>query len=157
MILYEYISGKSKEHAITPPIHPSQSTLKRDRFGGAGILVWGGIMLGTDLHVYQGTWDSSVRYCPSILLSHMRLFRGAVGSNFLFMNNNAPFHRTEGCQIAFGEWKSSTLWLVCKVSRFESHRTHMGVLGKYFADAKRLPWNLYECPGDTEQTPARIT
>ncbi|GFT09757.1 transposable element Tcb2 transposase [Trichonephila clavipes] len=34
------------------------------------------------------------RYCNEILLSYVRLFRGAMGLQFLFMDDNAPCHRT---------------------------------------------------------------
>ncbi|GFS54852.1 transposable element Tcb2 transposase [Trichonephila clavipes] len=44
--------------------HPS-NIIERDRYGGRGVLVWGGIML-----------------------------EGAMGPQFLFMDDNAPCHRT---------------------------------------------------------------
>ncbi|GFT17619.1 transposable element Tcb2 transposase [Trichonephila clavipes] len=51
--------------------HPS-NIIERDRYGGHGDLVWGGIMLGsrTDLHIFD------------------------AGLQFLFMDDNAPCHRT---------------------------------------------------------------
>ncbi|GFW94943.1 transposable element Tcb2 transposase [Trichonephila clavipes] len=54
--------------------HPS-NIIERDRYGGRGVLVWGGIMLGsrTDLHIFDA---------------------GAMGLQFLFMDDNAPCHRT---------------------------------------------------------------
>ncbi|GFU96629.1 transposable element Tcb1 transposase [Trichonephila clavipes] len=69
--------------------HPS-NIIERDRYGGRGVLVLGGIMLGsrTDLHIYDA---GSVN---EILLPYMRLFRGAMGLPFLFMDDNAPCHRT---------------------------------------------------------------
>ncbi|GFV28913.1 transposable element Tcb2 transposase [Trichonephila clavipes] len=69
--------------------HPS-NIIERDRYGGRGVLVWGGIMLGsrTDLHIFDA---GSVN---EILLPYVRLFRGAMGLQFLFMNDNAPCHRT---------------------------------------------------------------
>ncbi|GFV67246.1 transposable element Tcb2 transposase [Trichonephila clavipes] len=49
--------------------------IQRDRYGGRGVLVWGGIMLGsrTDLHIFDA---------------------GAMGLQFLLMDDNAPYHRT---------------------------------------------------------------
>ncbi|GFY11019.1 transposable element Tcb2 transposase [Trichonephila clavipes] len=46
--------------------------IERDMYGGRGVLVWGGIMLGsrTDLHIFD------------------------VGLQFLFINDNASCHRT---------------------------------------------------------------
>ncbi|GFX28153.1 transposable element Tcb2 transposase [Trichonephila clavipes] len=75
--------------------HPS-SIIERDRYGGRGVLVWGGIMLGsrTDLHIFDAGSVNDTRYCNEILLPYVRLFRGAVGLQFLFMDDNAPCHRT---------------------------------------------------------------
>ncbi|GFX58675.1 transposable element Tcb2 transposase [Trichonephila clavipes] len=75
--------------------HPS-NIIERDRYGGRGVLVWGGIMLGsrTDLHIFDTGSVNGTRYCNEILLPYVRLFRGAMGLQFLFMDDNAPCHRT---------------------------------------------------------------
>ncbi|GFV03858.1 transposable element Tcb2 transposase [Trichonephila clavipes] len=75
--------------------HPS-NIIQRDRYGGRGVLVWGGIMLGsrTDLHIFDAGSVNGTRYCNEILLPFVRLFRGAMGVQFLFMDDNAPCHRT---------------------------------------------------------------
>ncbi|GFT27442.1 transposable element Tcb2 transposase [Trichonephila clavipes] len=75
--------------------HPS-NIIKRDRYGGHGVLVWRGIMLGsrTDLHIFDAGSVNGTRYCNEILLPYVRLFRGAMGLQFLFMDDNAPCHRT---------------------------------------------------------------
>ncbi|GFX37621.1 transposable element Tcb2 transposase [Trichonephila clavipes] len=49
--------------------HPS-NIIERDRYGGRGVLFWGGIMLGS------------------------RTSSSAMGLQFLFMDDNAPCHRT---------------------------------------------------------------
>ncbi|GFT68318.1 transposable element Tcb2 transposase [Trichonephila clavipes] len=74
--------------------HPS-NIIERDRYGGRGVLVWRGIMLGsrTDLHIFAGSVNGT-RYRNEILLPYVRLFRGAMGLQFLFMDDNAPCHRT---------------------------------------------------------------
>ncbi|GFX12978.1 transposable element Tc1 transposase [Trichonephila clavipes] len=61
--------------------HPSD-IIERDRYGGRGVLVWGGIMLGsrTDLHIFDAGSVNGTRYCNEI--------------QFLFMDDNAPCHRT---------------------------------------------------------------
>ncbi|GFU26647.1 transposable element Tc3 transposase [Trichonephila clavipes] len=54
-------------------------------------------MLGsrTDLHIFDAGSVNGTRYCNEILLPYVRLFRGAIGLQFLFMDdNNAPCHRT---------------------------------------------------------------
>ncbi|GFX02021.1 transposable element Tcb2 transposase [Trichonephila clavipes] len=75
--------------------HPS-NIIERDRYGGRGVLVWVGIMLGsrTDLHIFDAGAVNGTRYCNEILLPYVRLFRGAMGLQFLFMDGNAPCHRT---------------------------------------------------------------
>ncbi|GFW98771.1 transposable element Tcb1 transposase [Trichonephila clavipes] len=75
--------------------HPS-NIIERDRYGGRGVLVWGGIMLGirTDLHIFDAGSVNRTRYCNEILLPSVRLFRGALGLQFLFLDDNAPCHRT---------------------------------------------------------------
>ncbi|GFX54562.1 transposable element Tcb1 transposase [Trichonephila clavipes] len=75
--------------------HPS-NIIERDRYGGHGVLVWGGIMLGsrTDLHIFDAGSVNGTRYRNEILLPYVRLFRGAMGLQFLFMDDNAPCHRT---------------------------------------------------------------
>ncbi|GFX23347.1 transposable element Tcb2 transposase [Trichonephila clavipes] len=75
--------------------HPS-NTIEKDRYGGRGVLVWGGIMLGThsDLHIFDAGSVNGTRYCNEILLPYVRPFRGAMGVQFLFMEDNAPCRRT---------------------------------------------------------------
>ncbi|GFW93120.1 transposable element Tc3 transposase [Trichonephila clavipes] len=70
--------------------------IERGRYGGRGVLVWGGIMLGsrTDLHIFDAGSVNGTRYCNEILLPYVRLFRGAMGLQFLFLDDNAPCHRT---------------------------------------------------------------
>ncbi|GFV34605.1 transposable element Tcb2 transposase [Trichonephila clavipes] len=75
--------------------HPS-NIIERDRYGGRGVLVWGGIMLGsrTDLHIFDAGSVNGTRYCNEILLPYVRLFRGSMGLQLLFMDDNAPCHCT---------------------------------------------------------------
>ncbi|GFV72508.1 transposable element Tcb2 transposase [Trichonephila clavipes] len=75
--------------------HPS-NIIERDRYGGRGVLVWGGIMLGsrTNLHIFDAGSVNGTRYGNAILLPYVRLFRGAMGLQFLFMDDDAPCHRT---------------------------------------------------------------
>ncbi|GFW94170.1 transposable element Tcb1 transposase [Trichonephila clavipes] len=70
-----------------------ENTTERHRYGGAGWLVWGGIILcsRTDLHVQSVTMTGHI-YRDVILEQHVRLFRGAMGAEFLFMDDNARPH-----------------------------------------------------------------
>ncbi|GFX27066.1 transposable element Tcb1 transposase [Trichonephila clavipes] len=71
-----------------------ENTIERHRYGGAGWIVWGGIILGsrTDLHVQSVTITDHI-YRDVILKQHVRLFRGAMSAEFLFMDDNARPHR----------------------------------------------------------------
>ncbi|GFV56675.1 transposable element Tcb2 transposase [Trichonephila clavipes] len=53
-------------------------------------------MLGsrTDLHIFDAGSVNGTRYCNEILLPYVRLFRGAMGLQFLFVDDNSPCHRT---------------------------------------------------------------
>ncbi|GFW63582.1 transposable element Tcb2 transposase [Trichonephila clavipes] len=72
-----------------------ENTIERHRYGGAGWLVSGGIILGsseTDLHVQSVTMTGHI-YRDVILELRVRLFPGAMGAEFLFMDDNARPHR----------------------------------------------------------------
>ncbi|GFW29029.1 transposable element Tc3 transposase [Trichonephila clavipes] len=69
---------------------------ERHHYVGPVVLVWGGIMLNgrTELHIFDRGSVIEDRYCEEILLPHVRLFRGAIGPDFIFMDDNARPHRT---------------------------------------------------------------
>ncbi|GFV80859.1 transposable element Tc3 transposase [Trichonephila clavipes] len=71
-----------------------ENAIERHRYGCAGWLVWGGIILSsrTDLYVQSVTMTGYI-YRDVILEQHARLFRGAMGAEFLFMDDNfRPHH-----------------------------------------------------------------
>ncbi|GFS77577.1 transposable element Tcb2 transposase [Trichonephila clavipes] len=65
-------------------------------------MVWAGIMINngrTRLRVVaNGTMTVANDTCDEVLLPHVRLFRGAVGDKFVFMDDNATCHRTLAVQ-----------------------------------------------------------
>ncbi|GFU47632.1 transposable element Tcb2 transposase [Trichonephila clavipes] len=75
-------------------LYHQENTFERHRYGGAGWLVWGGIILGsrTDLHVQSVTMTGHI-YRDIILQQHVRLLWGTMGAEFLFMDDNARPHR----------------------------------------------------------------
>ncbi|GFT17469.1 transposable element Tcb2 transposase [Trichonephila clavipes] len=75
--------------------HPS-NIIERDRYGGRGVLVWGGIMLGsrTDLHIFDAGSVNGPVIVTRFFFPICVFFRGAMGLQFLFMDDNAPCHRT---------------------------------------------------------------
>ncbi|GFU37306.1 transposable element Tcb2 transposase [Trichonephila clavipes] len=73
---------------------------EKDRYPTCSIMVWAGIMINgrTRLHVVTNGTMTGQRYIDEVLLPHVRLFRGAVGNKFVFMDNNAACHRTLAVQ-----------------------------------------------------------
>ncbi|GFS91302.1 transposable element Tcb2 transposase [Trichonephila clavipes] len=47
----------------------------------------------TDLHFFDTGSETAQRYRDEVLKPYVRLFRGAVGPDFIFMDDNAPCHR----------------------------------------------------------------
>ncbi|GFW71248.1 transposable element Tcb2 transposase [Trichonephila clavipes] len=70
-------------------------TLLKDSYGGGGIMVWAGISLGghTDPDVFQGGTLTGVRYQDEILDPYVRPYAGAIGNDFILMDDNARPHR----------------------------------------------------------------
>ncbi|GFV39195.1 transposable element Tcb2 transposase [Trichonephila clavipes] len=68
---------------------------ERHHYAGPGVLVWGGLMLNgrTELHIFDRGSVTGYRYCEEVLLPHVRLFRGAIGQDFIVMDDNARPHR----------------------------------------------------------------
>ncbi|GFY04539.1 transposable element Tc3 transposase [Trichonephila clavipes] len=68
-------------------------------------------MLGsrTDLHIFDAGSVNGTRYCNEILLPYVRLFRGAMGLQFLFMDDNAPCHHTVAAEQLLERLAARTL------------------------------------------------
>ncbi|GFY32095.1 transposable element Tcb2 transposase [Trichonephila clavipes] len=73
---------------------------EKDRYPTCSIMVWAGIMINgrKRLHVVVNGTMTGQRYIDEVLLPHVRLFRGAVGDKFVFMDDNATCHRTLAVQ-----------------------------------------------------------
>ncbi|GFY07220.1 transposable element Tcb2 transposase [Trichonephila clavipes] len=73
---------------------------EKDRYPTCSIMVWAGIMINshTRLHVVANGTMTGQRYINEVLLLHVRLFRGAVGDKFVFMDDNETCHRTLAVQ-----------------------------------------------------------
>ncbi|GFT70428.1 transposable element Tcb2 transposase [Trichonephila clavipes] len=69
---------------------------EKDRYPTCSIMVWAGIMINgrMRLHVVANGTMTGQRYIDEVLLPRVRLFRGAVGDKFVFMDDNATCHRT---------------------------------------------------------------
>ncbi|GFU67076.1 transposable element Tcb2 transposase [Trichonephila clavipes] len=71
------------------------NTIERHSYRGGGIMVWAGISLGghTDLHMFQGGTLTGVRYRNEILEPYVCPYAGAIGNDFIPMDDNAHPHR----------------------------------------------------------------
>ncbi|GFX43449.1 transposable element Tcb2 transposase [Trichonephila clavipes] len=63
----------------------------RQHFPSRGVMVWAGIMMDgrTDLLFFDTRSVTTQRYRDEVLGPYVRLFRGAVGPEFIFMDDNA--------------------------------------------------------------------
>ncbi|GFW81950.1 transposable element Tcb2 transposase [Trichonephila clavipes] len=59
----------------------------------------------TDLHFDAGSVNGT-RFCNEILLPYVRIFRSAMGLQFLFMDDNAPCH----CTVAAEQLLEKHVW-----------------------------------------------
>ncbi|GFT05056.1 transposon Tf2-9 polyprotein [Trichonephila clavipes] len=86
---------------------------EKDRYPACSIMVWAGIMINgrTRLHVVANGTMTGQRYLDEVLLPHVRLFRGAVGDKFVFMDDNATCHRTLAVQdCLYSEGVQRLVW-----------------------------------------------
>ncbi|GFY06785.1 transposable element Tcb2 transposase [Trichonephila clavipes] len=80
--------------------YPPENIQEKDRYPTCSIMVWAGIMINgrTRLHVVANGTMMGQRCIDEVLLPHVRLFHGAVGDKFVFMDDNATCHRTLAVQ-----------------------------------------------------------
>ncbi|GFS82156.1 transposable element Tcb2 transposase [Trichonephila clavipes] len=94
----------------------SENIHEKDRYPTCSIMVWAGIMINgrTRLHVVANGTMTGQRYIDEILLPHVRLFHGAVGDKFVFMDDNATCHRTLAVQDCLdSEGIQRLVWPAC--------------------------------------------
>ncbi|GFW70861.1 transposable element Tcb2 transposase [Trichonephila clavipes] len=67
---------------------------ERHHFPSRGVMVWTGIMMDgrTDLHFFDTGSVTAQRYRDEVLEPYVRFFLGAVGTDFICMDDNAPCH-----------------------------------------------------------------
>ena len=118
---------------------------EHDCYGGGSVIVWAEISAQgkTDLHVIDNGTLMAERYINEILDVHVRPYAGAIGPDFILMDDNARAHRAlitnrylEQAATVRLDWPAR--------SRFKSHRTCMGYAaeGHFFS-----PGPTSNCPG----------
>nr|KAG5705712.1 hypothetical protein BaRGS_026651 [Batillaria attramentaria]KAG5705713.1 hypothetical protein BaRGS_026652 [Batillaria attramentaria] len=68
---------------------------QHDQYGGGSLVVWDGISVQgkTDLHVFWNGTLTAIRYRDEILGPVVRPYAGAIGPEFILMDDNARPHR----------------------------------------------------------------
>ena len=68
---------------------------EHDRYGKGSVMVWAGISMQgkTDLHTIESGTLTAVRYVNEILDVYVRPYAGAIGADFILMDDNARSHR----------------------------------------------------------------
>ncbi|GFT04317.1 transposable element Tcb2 transposase [Trichonephila clavipes] len=96
---------------------------EKDRYPTCSIMVWAGIMINgrTRLHVVANGTMTGQRYIDEVLLPHVRLFIGAFGDKFVFMDDNATCHRTLTVQDCLRQRGYSTSRMASAFSRSKLH------------------------------------
>ncbi|GBN94940.1 Transposable element Tcb1 transposase [Araneus ventricosus] len=71
------------------------NVVERDNYRGGGLLVWAGIATNdrTDLYMFAGGSVTAVRYRDEILHPLVRTFIAAMGTEAIFIDDNARPHR----------------------------------------------------------------
>ena len=84
---------------------------EHDRFGGGSVMVWAGISAQgkTDLHVIDNGTLTALRYVNEILDVYVRPYSGAVGENFILMDDNARAHKARP-PINISNKPQSSVW-----------------------------------------------
>ena len=67
---------------------------EHDRYGKGSGMVWAGISVNgkSDLYVVENGMLTALRYCNEILDQFVRPYAGAIGPNFILMDDNAHPH-----------------------------------------------------------------
>ena len=68
---------------------------ERDRYGKGSVMVWAVISMQgkTDLHTIENGTLTAVCYVNEILEVYVRPYAGAIGADFILMDDNARPHR----------------------------------------------------------------
>lgn len=90
----DFHDGRRRVWRTTGERYADCCVREHHRFGGGSVMVWAGISIDghTDLHVVNGNL-TGVRYRDEILHAIVRPYAGAIGNDFVLMDDNARPHR----------------------------------------------------------------
>ncbi|GFU53142.1 transposable element Tcb1 transposase [Trichonephila clavipes] len=95
----------------------------------------------TRLHVVANGTMTGQRYIDEVLLPHVRLFRGAVGDKFVFMDDNATCHRTLAVQDCLDSERIQRLVWPARSPDLNPIENVWDALGRQVAGRKYPPTN----------------
>jgi transposase len=91
----DHIDGRARVWRRPGDRYQDACIVQHDRYGGGSLMVWGGISMAgrTDLLVLQQGSMTAQRYRDEVIDVHVRPYAGAIGDDFILMDDNAPPHR----------------------------------------------------------------
>lgn len=91
----DYHDGRRRVWRQSGERYVDCTVVEHDRYGGGSVMVWGGICYDghTDLYVIRDGSLTAQRYRDEILHPIVRPFAGAMGPDFVLMDDNARPHR----------------------------------------------------------------
>ncbi|GFW08434.1 transposable element Tcb2 transposase [Trichonephila clavipes] len=129
-------------HESGTAYHP-ENIQEKDRYPTCCIMGWAGIMIKgrTRLHVVANGTMTGQRYIDEVLLPRVRLFRGAVGDKFVFMDDNANCHRTLSVQDCLDSKDIQRLVWPARSPDLNHIENVWDALGRQVAGRNYLPTN----------------
>ena len=96
---------------------------EHDRYVEGSVMIWAGISMQgkTDLHLIENGTLTAVHYVNEILDVYVRPYAGAIGADFILMNDNARPHRAH---VNYQYLEDATI--VSSLPRHEPDRACLG-------------------------------
>ncbi|GBM73003.1 Transposable element Tcb1 transposase [Araneus ventricosus] len=120
--------------------------VERDHYRGGGLLVWAGIATNgrTDLYVFAGGSVTAARFRDEILHPLVRAFIPAMGTDAIFMDDNARPHRARLVRSYLEVETIPHMSWPARSTNLNPIEHVWGMLGRRFAGRSVEPGTLHE-------------